>query len=172
MSLCRQGDLGLIEEGEEPTSSFYHRRLEPGRFVKRNKPFGPVDFVMGPEIQFEVTLLNTKGKPMTDRSISFRIDNNHSTKNPYAQHARNGVFHIDGVPTGQTGKFSVWGSGSKPSIKRSPPIHITESGKYQVTLQTKRIDGSNQFDLAVTSIINAEGEDVLDLVQTESRKSE
>lgn len=166
-SLCRQGDLGLIEEGKEP-SSFHHRRLRRGSLVKRNEPFGPVDFVMTPDIQLEVTLLDTEEKPITDRRIGFQIDSIDDGRD--APNARNGVYHIDRVPVGQAITFYVVGTTNKPNIKRSAPVLITEGGRYQVTLQTIAIDGSTEFDLAVTSVINAEGEDVLESVQTARKK--
>jgi hypothetical protein len=53
-TFSQQGDVGLIEDGDEPSpDSFHHYRLRPGCFVKRNEPFGPIDFVMTPEVKLE-----------------------------------------------------------------------------------------------------------------------
>ena len=75
VTLSRQGDIGLIEDGDEPEpGSFRHHHLRSGYFVKRNEPFGPIDFVMTPEVELEVELIDTERRPIEGRHVSFRVD--------------------------------------------------------------------------------------------------
>lgn len=163
-TLNQQGDIGLIEEGDEPRpGSFRHHHLRSGYFVKRNEPFGPIDFVMTPAVTIEVELLNTEGHPIVGRQICFAVaaagESRRSDKDV------NGVYSIGEVPLGQRGKISVVGTTNQPSINSLPPMTFAERGTYRITAQAAApIIVGRRNDLVIRSATAADGRDVLQKV--------
>jgi hypothetical protein len=163
-TLSQQGDIGLIEDGDEPIpGSLRHHHLRPGFFVKRNEPFGPVDFVMTPEVKLEVELLDTEGRPIVGRYVSFMVDAVGDSRSAYKD--ASGIYRIDQVPVGQVGKISVAGTTDLPSIKWPRPMRFTEGGTYRIIAQTVALETTHRrFDLAIRSATDADGRDVLEQI--------
>ena len=163
-TLNQQGDIGLIEVGDEPKpGSFRHHHLRSGFFVKRNEPFGPIDFVMTPEVKLEVEVLDTEGRPIVGRHVCFIVsavgESCRSGKDA------NGIYRIERVPLGQLGKVSVASTSNLPTISSLPPMKFAEGGTYRITAQTAALETTDRrYDLTIRSATAADGEDVLEQI--------
>ena len=171
-TLSQQGDIGLIEEGEEPgPGSFHHHHLRPGFFVKRNEPFGPIDFVMTPEVKLEVELLDAQRRSIEGRHVSFVIPALGESRSVYKD--VNGIYPIDQVPAGRVGKISVASTTNRPTITSPLPMRFAEGGTYRITAQTVAQEATDRrFHLAIRSAIDADGKDVLEQILVDENGTE
>jgi hypothetical protein len=163
-TLNQQGDLGLIEEGEEPKpGSFHHHHLKDGCFAVRNEPFGPIDFVMAPEVRLEVRLLDAQDGPITGRHVSFIIDALSDSRSAYKDDS--GVYLVDEVPIGRVGRVSAASTTNLPTIRFPAQMKFTRGGTYRITAravgQETRPRG---FNVEIRSATDGEGNDVLDQI--------
>jgi hypothetical protein len=168
----QQGDVGLIEEGDEPgPGSFHHHHLRPGFFVKRNEAFGPIDFVMTPEVKLEIELLDTQRRPIEGRHVSFSVRAVGESRG--ADKDVNGIYPIDQVPAGQVGKISVASTTNRPTILPPPPMRFDEGGTYRITAQTVAQEATDRrFNLAIRSATDADGKDVLEQILVDENGTE
>jgi hypothetical protein len=131
--------------------------------VKRNEPFGPIDFVMTPEVKLEVELLDTEGQPILGRSVYFNVSA--AGDSCRADNDVNGVYLIERVPLGQLGKISVASTANLPSIKSLPPMKFAEGGTYRIAAQTIALENTDRrYDLAIRSATAADGKDILEQI--------
>jgi hypothetical protein len=172
VTLSRQGDIGLIEHGDEPEpGSFRHHQLRSGYFVKRNEPFGPIDFVLAPEVELEVELLDSDREPIDKRHLSFRVDAADDSVRTYK--SVDGVYRIRPVPAGQIGRISVASIGGSPSYNRPVRMKFAEGGRYRIVVQAVALKTKGRrFDLTICSATDADGKDVLEQILVDETGTE
>ena len=115
-----------------------------------------------------VELHDTEGNPITNRSLSLYF---HDLKDSCFVHkAVDGVYLINQVPLGRTGRLSAGGTPGPPHFNRSVPLQFTSGGPYHIKLQAVATEGSKRFDLALRSATDADGDDVLKSIVADGKK--
>jgi hypothetical protein len=118
---------------------------------------------MVPKVKLEIDLLNTQGRPIRKRHISYAIEALDDSRS--ADRDPRGAYVIDDVPVGYVGRVSVASTTNLPSIRSASRMKFTEGGTYRITAQTEAWDtAARQFKLVIRAATDAQGNDVLDQI--------